>query len=292
LKKRLKLSHPLEAAAVYAARWLVDLLPYRACHWAAGFLAFLGFGVFRIRRRETVNRIREILGVGEPEAVRIARRSYFNIAATALEFLRLKRVRRVVERGYVVVENEEVLSAFLREGKGAVLVAMHSGNWEMSGAALALRGVPLFYVVGVQHNPYVDRLINRLRVGAGIRVISKKHVLKDVFRRLKRGGVLGIVADQHEASGGVEVTFFGKPVWASRGPAGFARRAGVPLIPYISLRKERGRHVTRFFDPIMPDPTLSRDEDVVRMTQAYMDVFERVIREHPGDWLWLHRRWR
>ena len=74
--------------------------------------------------------------------------------------------------------------------------------------------------------------------------------------------------------------------------AHFAREAGVPIIPAYVVREGWGRHRWAGFPAIFPDPSLDRDADLRRMTQYVMDCFDRAVREHPDQWIWIHRRWR
>ena len=292
MKKHSRLRYRIEYIFLYIIYIVVNILPYRSVSMLASCVSFVGFSVFKIRREETVNRIREALGISLEQAETVARRSYFNIAAASLEFIRFKKLRSVLEKGYISIQNINTALKLREEGKGAVFAAMHSGSWEVSGASLSLLGYNMFYVVGIQHNPYVDDLINRMRMSAGVELIPKKGALKHVFRRLKRGEFLGIVADQHVAGESIIVDFFGKQTSAPKGPAAFARKTGVPVIPFVTTRRDTREHQVTLHSPIYPDSSLSREEDIQRMTQEYYRVFEEVVRAHPEDWFWLHRRWR
>ncbi|MFC1479050.1 lysophospholipid acyltransferase family protein [Planctomycetota bacterium] len=292
MKKHFRFRYAVEYIILYIIYIIVNVTPYRFTHVIASVISFAGFSVFKIRREETVQRIMDALGVPKLKAESIARRSYFNIAAASLEFIRFKRLRNIFEKGYISIENLDVAKTLQEEGKGAVFAAMHSGSWEVSGAIFDFLGMHMFYVVGIQHNPYVDNLINRMRKAVGVELIPKKGALKHVFRRLKRGEFLGIVADQHVAGDSVTVELFGMETSAPKGPAAFARKTGVPIIPYVTTRKDVYKHHVILYDPIYPDQNLSREEDIFRMTQEYNRVFEGIIRKHPEDWFWLHRRWR
>jgi KDO2-lipid IV(A) lauroyltransferase len=284
--------HRLEYCAVYMVYLIVNIVPYRIIHLIAAVISFTGFSLLKVRREETIQRIRESLNIPEDEAVRVAKKAYFNITASSLEFLRFKRMRKIFDKGYITIENLDILRDIGKKKSGGVLVGMHSGNWEISGAALSFLEYPLFYVVGIQHNPFVDNLINNMRKAVGIELIPKKGALKDVFRRLKHGELLGIIADQHVSGDSIEIEFFGRTVSAPRGPAGFARKTGTPLIPYTAIRKGACKHSVRVHEPILPDDSIDTEADILRMTREYNRVFEGVIRENPENWFWLHRRWR
>ena len=292
LSKSLTLRHRIEYGALYVLHKVVTWLPYRCTHICAECLTFLSFTVFRLRRKETIKRIQDVLEIEYTQARAIARGAYNNLCAMGLEFIRFEKFHQVLEKGYIVIEGLEIVKDLQERGIGAVLTSMHCGSWEVSGASLSLMGYDMFYVVGIQHNAYIDRLINRMRETVGAELIPKKGALKEVFRRLKKGQFLGIIADQRVVGDSVSVEFFNRTVSAPRGPAAFARKCGVPVIPFVTFRGKKGKHIVKICEPIWPDTTISKAEDAQRMTQRYTTVFEEIIREHPKDWFWLHRRWK
>lgn len=292
MKKRSKFSHKIEYFFLFILYIIVNSTPYRFTHLLASMMSSFSFSVLRIRRKETVKRVMQALDVPRKEAVSIAKASYYNLVAAALEFIRFKKLRRIFDKGYITVEHLDIAEKLKEEESGAVFVAMHSGSWEVSGAALRFLGFPMFYIVGIQHNPYVDDLMNRMRRAIGVEIIPKKGTLKHVFRRLKKGEFLGLIADQRVIGDSILVDFFGRTVSIPKGPAAFARKTGVPVVPFITLREKGGHHRVLLKSPIFPDEKLNKADDIKRITQEYTRVFEQVIREHPGDWFWLHRRWK
>jgi len=88
-------------------------------------------------------------------------------------------------------------------------------------------------------------------------------------------------------SEGVFVDFFGTPACANVAFAKIAARTGAPVIPGFAMwSEEEQRYVLKFYPPVPMTGDASAD------TQALHSVLEQVIREHPGQWLWLHRRWK
>ena len=90
---------------------------------------------------------------------------------------------------------------------------------------------------------------------------------------------------------GVFVTFFGQTCCTTRGLAQLAHMTGAPALPIFMTRLPDGRHRIRHYDPLPPPADLS-DESVLAYTQKAVDAVERVIREVPDQWIWMHRRWR
>ena len=92
---------------------------------------------------------------------------------------------------------------------------------------------------------------------------------------------------------GVFVDFFGFPASTVRGPGIFAIRTGVPVL-FCDPRRLPGSKV-RYrirFSPILYEPADDLEENVHRLTRAYMASLEEVIRESPEQYFWFHKRWK
>ena len=91
---------------------------------------------------------------------------------------------------------------------------------------------------------------------------------------------------------GVFVNFFGKKAHTATGPLILAARYGVPVIPmFMHLKKDLTYHVT-CYPPIELTDTGNPKADLIANTQKCSDIYEAVIRQHPEQWAWFHRRWR
>ena len=109
------------------------------------------------------------------------------------------------------------------------------------------------------------------------------------MRIVRGGGSLAVMADLREHKG-IDAPFFGRPAPSTPFPALMARAIGVPLVAGRVLRTDGARFVVTA--EIVPVPrTHDRDADVRQATEALQAVFERWIREAPGQWMWGHRRW-
>ena len=113
-----------------------------------------------------------------------------------------------------------------------------------------------------------------------------------MLRLLKEGWIVGVLADQSPREAAVPVTFFGQPCWATVAPAMIAARAKVPMHVVSILREADGNYVMEFSEPIELDQSKPLRAGLVDVSQQCQDAIERIVREHPGQWLWLHRRWK
>jgi len=210
------------------------------------------------------------------------------------EFARFPRHdARSIERviGYDGLEN--YLEAAAR-GKGIIYLTAHVGAWELSSFAHSLHGYSLAYVNRPLDNPLMDRLVNRYRCLAGNRAIDRRNAARAILAELKQGNAVGILSDKNvlEGDGNVFVDFFGVPASTTAGPARLALRTGAAVVPVFVLWDEKRRKYRLRFDPALELIRTGDDErDVVENTARFMRVIESVIRRHPDQWLWIHRRW-
>jgi KDO2-lipid IV(A) lauroyltransferase len=175
-----------------------------------------------------------------------------------------------------------------KAGRGVLFATAHLGNWELSAFAHGLMTEPMHVVIRPLDNPGVDRLVENRRKLSGNHLIVKWDGARAILRALQENEAVGILIDQNTSlQEGVFVNFFGTPACANTAFAKIAARTGAAVIPGFALWLEaEQRYVLRFYPPveISGDPA----EDTRRLHA----VLEGVIREFPGQWLWIHRRWK
>jgi Kdo2-lipid IVA lauroyltransferase/acyltransferase len=147
---------------------------------------------------------------------------------------------------------------------------------------------PMHVVVRPLDNPRIDALIEARRRMSGNHVIEKKDGARAILRALSKNEAVGILIDQNASlDEGAFVAFFGIPACANTAFARIAYRTGASVIPGFALWSEaEGRYILRF------DPILEMSGDDVADTALIHAKLESVIREHPDQWLWIHRRWK
>src|SRR5260370_33756084 len=173
-------------------------------------------------------------------------------------------------------------------GRGVLSATAHLGNWELSAFAHGLMTEPMPVVIRPLDNPGIDRLVEHRRKLSGNQLIVKWDGARAILRALHQNEAVGILIDQNTSlQEGVFVNFFGTAACANTAFAKIAARTGAAVIPGFALWLEtEQRYVLRFYPPveISGDP----GED----TRQLHAVLAGVIREFPGQWLWIHRRWK
>jgi KDO2-lipid IV(A) lauroyltransferase len=171
------------------------------------------------------------------------------------------------------------------EGRGALLVSGHFGQWEAVRAALLANGVESGAMIRPVKNPFLnaDYLAN---VEAGGRPVIGRDGpgLRELVRHLKGGGVMAVLLDQYTKRGAM-IDFLGRPAPSGTAIAELAIKYRLPMIPVYGTRQPDGLHVAVEFEAPIPPGTPES------MTQAAADSLAARVRDHPGQYYWLHRRW-
>lgn len=270
----------------------VTLLPDR---WAARVGEAIGEAVrapLGIRRSTVAANLERAFPEASPEWIdRVTRQAYRHLGREAVAMIRLSHLsaREIVERTEVPRWDE--FREVLGEGRGALLVTGHYGNWEVAAAAVAARGIPIEAVVKRQRNRLVDARVEAARRRLGIGTIDMRQAPKRIPRALARGHALGIVADQDARQAGVWVPFFGVPASTYRGPALFALRLGTPVFAAVARRLPDGRYLVDA-ERVPVEATGDLDADVHRLTAALAAHLEAQVRKDPGQYFWFHKRWK
>ncbi len=291
------LKHRVEYAVFCFWGWAFKSMPYRGALAVGWGVAWIGHYLLRYRVALVHRRIREVFPDMPARRLRhVAWISWRNFVFNIVDTFRLPRVNESWLRRYMVDFDHTVgrVRQSLSHGGGAVGVSLHMGSAEVQAVSLQQMGMDVFVITGQQKNRLVDAKLNAMRGATGIDCIPKSAgsaLFKQVFRRLKQGGVLTMLADLRQPNGGVDVDFLGGRASVVPGMGLFAKKCGVPVVPSIITREGWVRHHLQVFDPIWPDEAFSTEMDVQRMTQQVFDRFDKAIRDRPEQWFWYNKNW-
>ncbi len=178
-------------------------------------------------------------------------------------------------------------------GKGVILLTGHLGNWELGGAAIAARGIPLEVVAKGMSNRLFEQTLVRARERLGMRVIPMGDAPARALKALGDGGVVAILGDQSAHRGGVPVRFFGLAASTARGPALLAVRSGAPVFLGFAVRDPGwSQRYTLTFEALQFEPSGDVDRDVDLLLERYARFLEAAIERCPEQYFWQHRRWK
>lgn len=225
----------------------------------------------------------------------ILRRFYRHFALTVIESLRLAHLSAEHLRNLCAVDGQEHLNAALAKGKGVLVLTGHFGCWEIGLAAATEKGYALHTVTKQSRSATGQFALDTMRDAHRVQQIPRRKSIFQILRVLRANEIVGFVLDQNmTASEGIFVDFFGRPACTMPGLAVLAERHGTPVVPAYFYRDPDLRHHHAVILPEVPWETVSQDaqENIRHNTQRYTQVLEGIIRQHPDQWLWLHKRWR
>jgi KDO2-lipid IV(A) lauroyltransferase len=266
----------------------------RCGNWLAAALAALWYRLDRRHRRITLANLELAYGASLSPAAKenLARGVFCHFVRFAWEILELLLAPLAVIRRKVVIVGAEHLEKALAQGRGAVAIAAHAGNWEYTVMGYGLAYRPEVVVGRELDHPWAARLARYLRQRGGNLMVAKQKGMKEILRLLRQNRAVGIVIDQNTTTeGGVLVNFFGKPARTTPVAALLARR-GVPVLPTLSRRLPDGRHLMVILPPLPLIKTADPEADLQRHLELQNRVIEAWVRAEPTQWLWLHRRWK
>ncbi len=288
------LQNRAEYYALRATIGTLERLPWDVACAAGERLAELGYRPFGIRRGIVERQVAAAFPQLEREAVLdISRRAYRHLGRTTIESALLPSIGKAKVLDLVEsLDGWDLLESAVARGRGVILVTGHLGNWELGGAYIAARGIPVGAIVRRMSNPLFERYLNDTRRVMGTEVIHDADAVRRAPRALREGKMIAFLADQGvKGLASTFVPFFGRPAKTPRGPAVFALRLELPVIFGAAIRQPSGRY--RFsFESIPVEDTGDRDADVDRIVATYTQVLERWVRTAPEQYFWHHRRWR
>ena len=169
----------------------------------------------------------------------------------------------------------------------------HFGNWELFGFATGLFGTSISAIARPLDNPHLDRMLNQFRGNNGHRVVAKKGEYDQIHAVLEGGGNLGLLFDQDAGEKGLFVDFFGRPASTFKSIALLSLEYKAPLIVGGAVRVgEPMRYRVVVGDIIDPLEYEQNPNAVREITQRFTAALEKLIRENPEQYFWLHRRWK
>jgi KDO2-lipid IV(A) lauroyltransferase len=185
------------------------------------------------------------------------------------------------------------VEAALRQGKGALLLLGHFGNWEMMGMVSKRMDHPILVVARpIKKNPRLDGLVNGIRASAGLEVVPAEKASRPILRALAGNRLVGILIDQRaKRSEGIPVEFFGRQAPTTPALAVLALRTEAPVLPVFMVREKDGFHRILIQPPLEVTRSGDVQKDVADNTRRMNGVLEGMIRQFPDQWFWVHQRW-
>lgn len=276
-----------------ALRLLVALFSLMPIETASAIGGRIGryFGTRSGKNKRAMRNLDLVFGETKPpeERARISAEMWDMLGRIFVETLLLKRLMREHDRFEMTAGH--LASEIKNDGKGAVFVGAHYGNWEVAMLPPTCYGQKPVGIYRKINNPFVDRYLHGVRsqMYPGGLLLKDGVSAPKLIQMIKDGAHVGILCDQRERRG-IVTSFLGVPGPTMVLPALLAHRLKVPLVAGRVIR----RPGVRFrFECVTIDVARTGvlKDDLRTTTERINALFERWIHEYPEQWMWTHRRW-
>lgn len=283
----------------YLAVWLLvrtlGVLPRPLARAAGSLISALTYLLHsRLRRVGQKNLKMALPKLTEAERKRILRTVFAGLGRQLAEFSQFPKYTRDNVSKVAVYEGFENFDSARRLGKGVLFLTAHVGAWEIGSFAHSIYGNPMNIVVRDLDNQLVDGLVRRYRTLHGNVTFDNRDFARGLLGAMRGGETVGILMDTNMTPPqGVFVDFFGIPACTASGLARVALKTGAAVVPAFTVWDAAiGKYKISFAPALALIQTGNAEADAVSNTALFTQAIESCVREHPEQWLWVHRRWK
>jgi KDO2-lipid IV(A) lauroyltransferase len=280
-------------AVIRGATALLRVVPVPVARALAAAVGTLAWALQPDRRRvlhDSLSRTAADRSAGERR--RLVRRTFHNLAVTAVDQFRLPHITREDLRSLFEVRGIEHVEAAQARGKGTVLATAHLGPYELAAAAFTAEGYTTYGMAEDLDPAVLDALVT-YRAATGMKLVNMKDGLRAAYRVLGEGHILLLVADRvvGDTRGTIEVPFAGGTRLLPTGPVVFAQATGAALITaFASRNRGRGaRYVMEFDPPLIPEGRGADERERLMMRVA--ERMSAEVRRNPDHWFVFQPDW-
>jgi phosphatidylinositol dimannoside acyltransferase len=285
-----RLREKVVVAGYRAGSWILGRLPFGPTVRVAGWISDAVWWGWPEKRRFVRANAARILGVpgDDPRVDILARAVFRNQARWVVEGFHLPRMSREEHVALFDAPAADRLHEVWEASRGTIVVGLHIGNGDVAAAALAGRGWP-FNVLAedTAYDELFDLMFEQRRAW-GVKVIRWRN-LREVYRVLRNGEMLGLLVDWGYRPDGQPVRLLGAWTTLPAGPAVLAAKTGATIVPFWTVRRPDGTFAGDVAAPILVGSTAPAE--IARAIQAIADALEPVIREAPEQWCVFKPMW-
>ena len=272
--------------------WVACRTPYSWLMAAGKGLGILYFKFIKKQRNRAVKQMMESLHNSQEEAEKLIRASFINMGKNFMEALYMPALNKENFHKHIEIDHLEIMEQALAEKHGVVVLTGHVGNWEWLSAAFTMNDMPVTAIAKPQPNMDYTNALNELRSKINVEIFSRgTSELLSAAKALKKGKILGFLADQDAGPGGAFIEFLGKTASTPMGAAVFAKKFNSPIVPAFILRQPDGHHRVEIGEIMRYEDTGDSDKDLFDLTYKMTKFLEKKILDNPTQWLWFQKRW-
>ena len=292
-----KLQTLLEYSAAKSVLTSLGLMPAPAAYGVGRAFGKLAYVLARdLRRTGAINLRLAFPEKSDSERAELLRECFDSLGRVLGLFSQFSSRSQEQLRQLIEVQGLENLEAAKRaHGNRLILITAHLGAWELTSFGLSLVGHPFTFLVRRMDNPQIEQFVDRVRIRFGNQTIDKQSAARSMLKILRAGETpLGLLPDLNTLDDeAIFVDFFGVPAATTFIVAKLSVRTGAPLVPiFAPWSEEKKKFLLIAEPPLSIEPSGDEEADVRLLTSKLSLLIENQIRKYPGQWLWIHKRWK
>ena len=267
-------------------------LPRKSALSIGTYLASAVFWFSHHHKDKACKHLKQSLGIEQPVVEQLVRSSFQNMGKNLMEFMQLPSMSAETIHQLVTLEGREHIDRALAQGRGAIVLTAHFGNWELLGASILANGYTIRGITRQLRSKRLETIVSSYREKVGWQGIDRDRSVREVLRCLKRNELIAILADVDTRTRGIFVDFFGRPAYTPYSPVALALRTGAAILPTFIIRQPDDSHRAVVEAPLALQQSGDKEQDLLVNTQRFTKVIESYIRRYPEQWIWMHERWK
>lgn len=283
---------------IKAVSRLALFLPRKVIRLFYTSLGVIWFDILGFRKKIVL----ENLKIAYPEMTlenrtRLGRKSVYNMLANVADLFAIPFIDEAWIKKHVVYHGTENMQKAVAKGKGVYVLSLHMGNGDVAATLIQMQNFKLFLITKFFKNKLFNDIWFAIRGAKGVSYIEP-HGEKTPFqilKALKSNALVVFVLDQYMGKPfGIETSFFGRKTGTAQGLALFYTKTKSPIVPVYCYEGEDNKFHLVYEPELELDSLLEEDKEktILNLTQKFCDVTESIVRRHPEQWMWVHRRWK
>ncbi len=228
--------------------------------------------------------------INRTQKEQIIKDMFFNLTQNIGSFIENQTISKDKLLQKVKFKNEHIMINALKGDRPIVFITAHQSNWEILSIAAAAKFTPIAVVGREIKQPYLNKLIKKNRESFGVEIINKNGAMRHLVKAAKEKKPIGLLIDQNLE--GIFIDFFSKKARHTTAASILAYKYNAIVIPCFLKRVDFEKYEATFYEPIEVKKTENMEEFILKHTQKQANITEKVIKQSPSEWLWIHRRWK
>lgn len=272
---------------------LISLLPFWAIYGISDFFYLIIRYVVGYRKKVILeNLANSFPEKTQAERIKIMSKYYRHFCDFTLETVKMYNMSEKQMKKRLVINGLDEANALAKQGRSAIVLGMHYGNWEWGSSLQTLSKHKLLMVYNsIRGNAAMEKFILHSRGKWGGRSIPIYRSVRAIMEHMRKGepALLWLAADQTPPPDSPFWTIFmhqETPFFS--GPEKIAIKTNQPIIFFYVSKPGRGKYQANI-SILVDEPQKLKPNEILLL---YSRKMEEIIRKDPAFYLWSHRRWK